>query len=842
MGLPCLGVLLLGCALPEYHLGLGERDPAALSCDPRDPGAEGDAVLTCASGETCLPSDTGASCLSTVADGTTNDLCTEPETPLCAPGFGCDARTRRCARFCTLDTTDCSLCSNTCETARDGVCHDGGRGADGASCPLGTDCADCGPRGGDCIEPAGSGMADGLRLGLCCYPQGEVGECDLVSQCGCGAEERCSYDEGRAATTCTEAGGIPAFAGGCGVDDDCTQGTGCVRVAPGDRWGACLPYCTTAADCPTIDDRCVSRSDLPYLRHCHDGCDPLRSARNEEPFAACGPGASCTIVGDSSFCRGDSNPLGVQGQPCNSDADCAVDHACGSGRCRRYCRDYADCFPLLDTACADPIELGDTGRVYGQCEGEQPLLTLATSHPPLDVAGLVPVLSTIEVEGSGIVGRVVVDVFLDHEPGMLPEFALVSPVGTRIELVPAEVTILDGLDEFWLADDAVASVTDAPAEAAALPRVVFRPATPLALLAGEQIRGSWTVEAELGQAGGAATFVGWRLHLALDYFPYPAPGLSLSEVMARPTGGRPQWVEIANADQVDHDLAGCRLEHRGADDQVQTRYFADSGLVVPAEEFLVLDSASASRALGLVLDPETFELSLICGMSRLSRVSVAPAPDDRRSVSVLDDRSIGALPNPAYSRNGFVPEYAWEQTPYTLDLQDRFADWGIGTPGAANLPRDWIVVSAFDGVSAATVGAELGVYVIDAVGSLSIDTLGTIGATSRTGVLEYDHWPATDAAAIQYEVGPVEGSTLTITALRFTVERSVGGPTELAVRSSGTELARWDALIVGPTRHETLFDPPLVTDAPTAIEWHAWRAESPSGTLSLDDIEVVASW
>lgn len=39
-----------------------------------------------------------------------------------------------------------TACSDTCFSAGDGVCDDGGRGAEGDLCGYGTDCADCGER------------------------------------------------------------------------------------------------------------------------------------------------------------------------------------------------------------------------------------------------------------------------------------------------------------------------------------------------------------------------------------------------------------------------------------------------------------------------------------------------------------------------------------------------------------------------------------------------------------------------------------------------------------------------------------------------------------------------
>merc|ERR1711937_812281 len=39
-----------------------------------------------------------------------------------------------------------AICSNTCKTAKDGVCDDGGFGSTYADCEFGTDCDDCGIR------------------------------------------------------------------------------------------------------------------------------------------------------------------------------------------------------------------------------------------------------------------------------------------------------------------------------------------------------------------------------------------------------------------------------------------------------------------------------------------------------------------------------------------------------------------------------------------------------------------------------------------------------------------------------------------------------------------------
>ena len=45
-------------------------------------------------------------------------------------------------------------CSDTCASAKDGTCDDGGNGAQYATCDLGTDCSDCGPRSPNTVSTA----------------------------------------------------------------------------------------------------------------------------------------------------------------------------------------------------------------------------------------------------------------------------------------------------------------------------------------------------------------------------------------------------------------------------------------------------------------------------------------------------------------------------------------------------------------------------------------------------------------------------------------------------------------------------------------------------------------
>jgi len=65
----------------------------------------------------------------------------------CAYGTDCgDCGTRGPSNPPTGPTQPVGSCSDSCEYAGDGVCDDGGPGAEYEDCAYGTDCGDCGPR------------------------------------------------------------------------------------------------------------------------------------------------------------------------------------------------------------------------------------------------------------------------------------------------------------------------------------------------------------------------------------------------------------------------------------------------------------------------------------------------------------------------------------------------------------------------------------------------------------------------------------------------------------------------------------------------------------------------
>ncbi len=103
--------------------------------------------------------------------------------------------------ICSLgtDCADCgprggsASCTNTCRTSHDGECDDGGPNSLYSICSLGTDCADCGPRGsGGAAQRQTASGSDGLCSNTC--STSHDGECDdggpdsLYSICALGTD------------------------------------------------------------------------------------------------------------------------------------------------------------------------------------------------------------------------------------------------------------------------------------------------------------------------------------------------------------------------------------------------------------------------------------------------------------------------------------------------------------------------------------------------------------------------------------------------------------------------------------------------------------------------------
>jgi hypothetical protein len=180
---------------------------------------------------------------------------------------------------------------------------------------------------------------DAPEMEAACMPDGTI--CSVAPQCGC-ENRTCAVVDTSGTLDCVDIGTTPrwwpctALVGACGFGDQCIG-------------GACKPLCVTNADCgggaciqitTTGDPR--TGTDIPNLKVCSSGCDPLN------PSGVCGPGVNCMAVfktktATTSDCIASAgNAMGVGGCA-NNPAACAPGWMClGAGAhmgdCSKFCR------------------------------------------------------------------------------------------------------------------------------------------------------------------------------------------------------------------------------------------------------------------------------------------------------------------------------------------------------------------------------------------------------------------------------------------------------------------------------------------------------------------------
>ena len=106
------------------------------------------------------------------------------------------------------------LCTDTCTSAKDGSCDDGGSGSTFHSCALGTDCLDCGPRqsrGAPQASSAAGGVADGAGAESAAGEGGKTAATLCSDTCSTAKDGYC------------DDGGADALFFSCALGTDCTD-------------------------------------------------------------------------------------------------------------------------------------------------------------------------------------------------------------------------------------------------------------------------------------------------------------------------------------------------------------------------------------------------------------------------------------------------------------------------------------------------------------------------------------------------------------------------------------------------------------------------------------------
>ena len=162
-------------------------------------------------------------------------------------------------------------CDDSCVTARNGFCEDGGPNSgpiQGPRCAIGTDCDDCRAPAPICEE-----NRDCVALGL-----GEV--CTGEGCFPCGFDADC--DESAIGPICDGGACVPEIPADCPVDDVCDLAC---PAGPDPDCEACGPFDRCVAGCPSEDIDCQA-GDFVVLSYVNTDCIPARPRRPPAPAAA----------------------------------------------------------------------------------------------------------------------------------------------------------------------------------------------------------------------------------------------------------------------------------------------------------------------------------------------------------------------------------------------------------------------------------------------------------------------------------------------------------------------------------------------------------------------------
>ncbi len=273
------------------------------------------------------------------------------------------------------------LCTDQCSFSADGLCDDGGLGADYSVCELGTDCTDCGPRtvggevgmGGSGFGGSGTGAAGGsggaVQNQLCSEECPHAGDgvcndggpgashwdCTYGTDCSdCGVRGWTADGEPVCSNDCVDRGNDECDDGGPGaLNDTCAYGTDCVdcgaRVAGTGGTGGTggVGGSSGAGQSELCSEQCVRSGDGV----CDDG-GPRAS------YEDCDYGTDCSDCGVRVW-AGVGEPL------CSNDCIYPADGECddgGPGAVFSLCELGTDC---IDCGARDSVAEGVGGSGGG---------------------------------------------------------------------------------------------------------------------------------------------------------------------------------------------------------------------------------------------------------------------------------------------------------------------------------------------------------------------------------------------------------------------------------------------------------------------------------------------
>lgn len=399
------------CAIPEGHAcdlvsncgcdvgetcdryDTGGNVCRAIPADPVAAYARCAPGTDCGSGHACVGSSCTLLCKSDADCAGEGELCIETYD---STGTSINAGFRVCARGCDVlapfessggfracgEGTVCSAYS--ADAGLTSFCFGAGEVPAGGRCQVDPDCAPgllcaSGACGAPC-EPAGTscgangvcrviGERAGEDFGACCtIPEGEV--CDLVTDCGCSANEACSASSSEGRVCRPLDGGAIASSAVCDeIADTCPPGHSCLK-------NGCIRNCNSDADCPGVGSSCIDYPDFGTsdLGFCSTSCNLLDSSSSEPGFEPCGVDLACGLIpatsGDSVIVFTHCGFPGAvtAGGACESFLDCAAGLECYESVCTPSCLSgVAPCDNGAECLVLDP-PLIVNGSSVGICD------------------------------------------------------------------------------------------------------------------------------------------------------------------------------------------------------------------------------------------------------------------------------------------------------------------------------------------------------------------------------------------------------------------------------------------------------------------------------------------
>lgn len=201
--------------------------------------------------------------------------------------------------------------------------------------------------------------------------------CELVSQCGCTAEQRCDLADSAGARACVPDGTV-APGGACGPTAACRRGL-CIGVR-GDGSGVCHSFCEATVDCragarclPVVVVEGGATRTIPGVRTCSSACALVPSSGCPSSYGCALFIADPDAVFPEYYAECAAAGPGTTGDACSTSTGCSPGFQCLVRQCTRICRvamGDSDCADDPGTSCRANFEapyLVD-GFEYGFCQ------------------------------------------------------------------------------------------------------------------------------------------------------------------------------------------------------------------------------------------------------------------------------------------------------------------------------------------------------------------------------------------------------------------------------------------------------------------------------------------